>query len=598
MSYFKLILELLDQLRGAGAAAFEDALLFSLQVLAWIKLSDQQQVPASLLYQSSALPRTMHEVQEVFQRLASNQKISSNFNAFDYLPESIKHVRPSVLQRFFAVIKQYEAPGAIAAADLADFIAGLSSVREPRARGIAKEIADLMIGLARLEIDQEVYLPLEADGQLAYRARVLTPRTYPTSWHYSLLPHLINILGDTDVQVAVGDELAAPLFVEDGRLRQFATTIALLPFGLRVSEELAHRDSYGRFLEPTTSFPVLAIQHICAATQQRAVIGVPNGILFSPGAEHALRTTLLKSQVVEGVIALPPALLSGSAVPFSLLVLNLAEPQSEILFVDGTRPDFFERDGKGRNVLQGWQELRDLFLAGQAGPFTRLVAATEVLRNGTNLQPARYCLDAELQATQQLLAAYATRPLGEIAQVVRPAVLAEKNGTQPLAEVGPSDFPTFGYLQTAGRSILTSETLLTKADKRQQLLQAHDILITMKGTVGKVALVKPQATTWTAGLACLMLRTDAAHLDARVLFTFLKSAAGQGLLRQIVSAGSTVPLIQLRDLVKLPVPIPPLVEQQAIIADFERLVDLEQQVVHLREQQAALAGNFWTHPPV
>lgn len=595
--YEKLFFNLANLLRGLGS--FEDSLTFSLQLLAWVRESHLARLPASLCYQHHEPPRTIQEVETTFRVLATQNILQDNAKAFEYLPDSVRYLKAVDLLQLFKAIDQYDLSAPWPAVSLADYVANLSSVRQPKGAGIAQEVADLMIAVAGLEPEQEIYLPFEADLQLTYRAQQYTSHTVSSSWHRTLLPGLLNLLSDSNAKVELGNELATPLFVQDGRLTQFDRVIALPPFGVRISEDLIHSDYYGRFPEPTTSLTVLAVRHITATTRQRAVIGVPNGLLFSPGSERSLRAYLLENQVVEGVIALPPALLPGSAIQFSLLILNTGTPQKNVFFVDGTKPEFFEKDGKGRSVLRNWQVLCDLFLTRKSGPFTCLTATEEVLQNGTNLQPMRYCLDGELSATQALLATYHTVPLKSVVQFVRPAAMAEKTGTFSLPEVSPSDFPEFGYLQQASRTVLTTEQHFAKAVGRKQLVQGHDVIIVMKGTVGKVALVeKAFQADWAVGLACLVLRVDAQQLDARVLFVFLKSAAGQSLLKQIVSAGSTVPLIQLRDLDKLRIPIPTAQQQQAIITDFEQLVALEQEIGRLRKQQVVIAADFWSRPPV
>ena len=91
--------------------------------------------------------------------------------------------------------------------------------------------------------------------------------------------------------------------------------------------------------------------------------------------------------------------------------------------------------------------------------------------------------------------------------------------------------------------------------------------------------------------------TDPARIDPRTLYMFLKSGIGQSLLKQIVSAGSTVPLIQLRELEKLRVPVPSLVEQRPLIDTFEHLTALEHQVRRIRSEQDQLVRHLWATAP-
>lgn len=126
---------------------------------------------------------------------------------------------------------------------------------------------------------------------------------------------------------------------------QVERSLPFPPFGVKYDPMLAERDLFGRFPEKTASIAVLAVRHILARTKGRAVVAVPNGLLFSPGAERSLREELLAKKQIEAVIALPAALLPNTALPFSLLILNREKANDEIVFVDGAKDVLFRKDG-------------------------------------------------------------------------------------------------------------------------------------------------------------------------------------------------------------------------------------------------------------
>ena len=100
-----------------------------------------------------------------------------------------------------------------------------------------------------------------------------------------------------------------------------------------------------------------------------------------------------------------------------------------------------------------------------------------------------------------------------------------------MQEVGPADFPEYGYAQIPGREVFITEAAFAKG--RKQFLRPFDIAITIKGSVGKVAIFPPEidageSAGWVAGQSCLVLRVDdGGIIDPRVLFSFLKSEIGQ-----------------------------------------------------------------------
>ena len=72
----------------------------------------------------------------------------------------------------------------------------------------------------------------------------------------------------------------------------------------------------------------------------------------------------------------------------------------------------------------------------------------------------------------------------------------------------------------------------------------------------------------------------------------LRSPLGQQLLKGIVS-GATIPLIQLKELRKLPVILPDAATQQRAIDALEAEAVLARQIHQLREEQAFQASSLW-----
>lgn len=590
----RLLLKITSLLR-AGMETI-DALTIALQLVAWMRESELERIPLPLRYQVTAPPREMAQVAAIFQKLSLEESLGPNYSAFTPLAVASRYITPSTLLQILNTFGQVVLTEPWQATELADFVSGVIGGRTAKFQALPSELADLMVALATPSPSTRVYLPFESGFHLSYRVRAYTRQTYSTTTYRTPLPWLIDLLSDSDLRILVGDELRTPLLVQEGQLMQFDVTIAFPLLGERVSEDISTGDFYGRFVETTTSSVVLAVRHILAATRGRAVVGVPNGLLFSPGAERSLRTFLLEHQALEGVIALPPALLPGTATQTSLLVLNTSVQHTDVFFVDGTNSAFFQKDGKGRSLLVGWEQLRDLYFARQPHPFARLVSTRAVLANDATLQVSRYCLSPEVSEAEAVLAAYPVAALQTLVQFVRPVALADPAGTLPLPEVGPADFPDFGYVTEPGRTVWVTENNRAKASR--QCLQHQDLILAMKGSVGKVALVEQPPELWLTGQSCMILRvTDPARIDPRTLYMFLKSGIGQSLLKQIVSAGSTVPLIQLRELEKLRVPVPSPAEQRSLIDTFEHLTGLEHQIRRIRSEQDQLVSCLWATPP-
>jgi type I restriction enzyme, S subunit len=122
---------------------------------------------------------------------------------------------------------------------------------------------------------------------------------------------------------------------------------------------------------------------------------------------------------------------------------------------------------------------------------------------------------------------------------------------------------------------------------RRSKLRPGDILVTIRGTVGRTCIVPDELdganiTQDTARLATIE------HVDARYLCGFLNTAWAQDWMRTRM-VGQTVKGINLRDLKQLPVPFPSLLDQNAFasraadiqptIAQQERMAEASDQLV-------------------
>jgi type I restriction enzyme M protein len=590
--YEKLIQQLAQLLRGNMVLDEFYPVVF--QLLAWVRVSKLEHLTGALAFNSADPPRDAQQLVSIFSKIGSSYALGPESNAFTYVSPALRHLSPGQVLQTLELLASANLDQRWPARSLT---ATMSSGAGKWFASLPDDVTGLMTVLARIEPSSKVYLPFEQGFQLTAAVQEEGAKTYSETKMAWAFPWLINLISDTSASVHVGDSLERPGFLEDGRLAQFDICLSFPPFGVKYDPMLAERDLFERFPEQTASIAVLAVRHILARTKKRAVVAVPNGLLFSPGAERSLREDLLAKRLIEAVIGLPAALLPNTALPFSLLVLNCERTSDRIVFVDGTQETLSRKDGKGRAVLAGWERIAGPVLSGCEETFSCVVPVTDVLKNDAQLQVTRYCRTPEAEAVERLLAKYPYQELVKLVTVLRPLPTTGDERAVSAMEVGPGDFPQFGYAHVPGREIRIAEVALSKG--RKQLLRPFDIAIAVKGSVGKVAIFPPElnpgeSVGWVAGPSCLVLRVnDTCIIDPRVLFSFLKSEVGQAQLKQIVS-GASVPLIQLRELEKIKIPIPELLEQQKTIEVFERIVEIERLVAKSRDEQRRLTNAIWT----
>ena len=96
------------------------------------------------------------------------------------------------------------------------------------------------------------------------------------------------------------------------------------------------------------------VQHMLASCKKngKVVVVMPHGVLFRGGKEKEIREGMLKDNVIEGIISLPPQLFYGTGIPACVIILNKNKPdnlKNKVFFINADK-DFAE--GKKQNSLR------------------------------------------------------------------------------------------------------------------------------------------------------------------------------------------------------------------------------------------------------
>jgi type I restriction enzyme M protein len=96
--------------------------------------------------------------------------------------------------------------------------------------------------------------------------------------------------------------------------------------------KVASKDPYNRFrfgIPPEKDKADFAfIEHMFASLNDKgqAAIICSQGVLFRGNEEAKIRENMIKEDIIEGVIALPPKLFYGTGIPGCVLILNRKKP--------------------------------------------------------------------------------------------------------------------------------------------------------------------------------------------------------------------------------------------------------------------------------
>jgi len=239
--------------------------------------------------------------------------------------------------------------------------------------------------------------------------------------------------GIPDHRIEKGDTIRDPKLRDDEGLKLFDRVIANPPFSLdEWGREVAEVDPYGRFkygIPPKTKGDLAFVQHMIATTARNGMVGVvmPHGVLFRGAAEGEIRKGILRDDLFEAVIGLPPNLFYGTGIPAAILVLNRAKPAArkrKVLFIEASR-EF--REGSAQNYLRDddVNRIASTFHAYKdVEKYARVVGLDEIEKNDFNLNISRYIETAE--AAEKVDVASAIAKLREL-EKARSAAEAKMN---------------------------------------------------------------------------------------------------------------------------------------------------------------------------
>lgn len=163
--------------------------------------------------------------------------------------------------------------------------------------------------------------------------------------------------GIEDFNIEYGDVLSNPRLVEGGKLKTYDKVLANFPFSMNWDNKVAAKDPYNRFrfgIPPEKDKADFAfIQHMFSSlnNKRQAAIICSQGILFRGNEEQKIRENMIKEDIIEGIVALPPKLFYGTGIPGCVLILNRnksANRKNKIIFIYATK----DLEGKVRNKLR------------------------------------------------------------------------------------------------------------------------------------------------------------------------------------------------------------------------------------------------------
>jgi hypothetical protein len=390
---------------------------------------------------------------------------------------------------------------------------------------------------------------------------------------------------------------------------QWEAELVMPPFGVDVGDrdELPRKvlDRIGVLERGRLQHEPIAIADaLTGGSDARVVLLLSSGALFrAVGVEAVARAELLDSGRLAAIYDVPPGMVySRTQITTSVLVLESAGTKQDFVrFIDLSNERFAQSTGRGERLeirvnapwIDALHEPID-----EAATWGRDVGLNEIRSQNCVLTADRYLQSASGAALSKFLAAHEVRALSELVEIIRPRALPKSDdGGCVVLEASPGDIDETGFLQVPQRQAHLTQGTLRHA--RNQQVRFGDVLLSTKGTIGRVGLVSEDAPTvgaecfWTAGQSLVILRPHKV-IAPEVIFEYLSNEVVQEHLKSL-AGGAVIQSLSSADISSLQIPVLGRREQDRIVNAFRERQKAYDLIRQTREMIRAQRRSTWPH---
>jgi len=432
---------------------------------------------------------------------------------------------------------------------------------------VANQIADFGVKLLDGNCN-EIYAPFCNGYNMAYYT---DKKILAESFADEYIIELMKIIDGVDIDFNFTDPLENPTYTNPTAphlLQQFECILSFPPMGLSTNNEFLHSDKFNRFRfhKVRSNREVAHFEHILSQCSGKAVVLMPVGFTYRGNQDGEFRKYLIENNLLEAVIQLPPNLHNATSIETTFIIINKHKKDDNIYFLNLKHESFIHRVGR-RLTLKEIDNIVSIYKNKEEREnISKLVAPDEIINNNYSFAIDRYIISKEIAEVQQQLKSFELVKLEEITDIRRSQLFKDEGEGKEVYEVSPSDFNKAGFLLECGKI-----KQIGSQYKRLQTykLEPYDVLLSTKGTIGKVAIVGEISETMIASQAIQVIRLkDNDKKDKAIaLYMFLKSTLGQTILSTLQS-GVAMPQIATAEIKKLDVPILTKEQEEQIVLNF------------------------------
>ena len=397
---------------------------------------------------------------------------------------------------------------------------------------------------------------------------------------YSIACIRMFINGINSADIRIGDVLTNPIFKEDENvLKKYDSIIMAPPLCLawKDKESQIINDKYSRFIYGLPGVANADWLFILSALKSlkeegKAVIITTLGSLFRAGAEENLRKKLIGFDYIETIIGFAGGLLTNTAIPCAMMVINMNKSQdmkNKIQFINAD--EIYENVRRGKRILNddNINTILDIYRGKNNIDGVSEIVSLENIEGG-NLLPSRYVVKTEFNSSEygkvkiHLDKLNASKKLGEIGTFYRGINVTSKNVQDSNGKykiINLADIKD-GELDV---DLLPTYSIENNARVEAYKVEAGDIIISNKGAT-KICIIPEHEGDVLISQNFIGIRVKSSY-NPEYIKEFLESPIGEYLIDSR-KTGTAVVMINVKDLKEIPIVEMSLEDQNKIIDEY------------------------------
>lgn len=280
------------------------------------------------------------------------------------------------------------------------------------------------------------------------------------------------------------------------------------------------------------------------------------------------RRTIVESGRLKATILLPGGFLVGSLVNTLILLFDKKNANhQQISLIDLTKDVCLDKakSGRQRIALNEYAKNQVIAVLQDKSSDLALNVDIKIIKNDEyNLMPNRYMAAAQINTTSDL--GERAVKLADIANIYRAQASKKEETGSSYFEIGAADINASGIVEQPTKEILIGK----ESSTLKNLVHKGDIILAIKGSVGKVGIITKEHPNWLAGQSFVILRIkeECADWTPDFLFWQLKSKKINQFLKN-VATGALIQLLKMDDVKNLKL-LPPAKELQEKIVNAQK----------------------------